>query len=155
MLNKQSQVSVTQYLFPTEIKNAVLDSSALKHSPRGTFTARRNELDNLRARNQIATGTLTPQENNPIDPNTQQIDTLNVLDLLLQNIPSHQTEERGRLLALGKMALTYMCPSDFRRRFPDGRMWSNPGLSTKEHGQVLLETSVRSVRQSFQEFVKT
>ena len=51
------------------------------------------------------------------------------------------------------MALNYMDATDFRKRFSDGRMWSNPGLATKEHGKLLLETSTKAVVQNFREFV--
>jgi creatinine amidohydrolase len=43
--------------------------------------------------------------------------------------------------------------SDFRRRYADGRMGSDPTLSTVEIGQELFEASVRSVGQTYDEFV--
>ena len=54
---------------------------------------------------------------------------------------------------LGKMALNHMDPIDFRRRFSDGRMWSNPGLATEKHGKLLFETSTKSVIENFRKFV--
>jgi creatinine amidohydrolase/Fe(II)-dependent formamide hydrolase-like protein len=52
------------------------------------------------------------------------------------------------------MALTYMDSKDFKTRFPDGRMWSNPGLATPSHGKRLLETAVASVCQQYQAFIQ-
>ena len=42
---------------------------------------------------------------------------------------------------------------DFRQRYPDGRMGSDPTLSTEAIGQELFEASVRSVSQSYGKFV--
>lgn len=38
-----------------------------------------------------------------------------------------------------------MSPTEFRMHFPDGRMMSNPGLATKEHGQNIHEIAVSAV----------
>jgi creatinine amidohydrolase len=46
-----------------------------------------------------------------------------------------------------------MDPEDFRKRFADGRMWSNPGLATEKHGKLLFETSTKSVIADFNNFV--
>jgi len=35
--------------------------------------------------------------------------------------------------------------SEFRKTFPDGRMFSNPGLSTAEHGKNLFDLSVKAL----------
>ena len=47
--------------------------------------------------------------------------------------------EKNNILNLGKMALTHMDPVDFKRRFKDGRMRSNPGLSNAVDGGNLLQ----------------
>lgn len=38
-----------------------------------------------------------------------------------------------------------MGPEEFRRTFPDGRMESNPGLATPEHGKNLFEIAVDAI----------
>ena len=43
---------------------------------------------------------------------------------------------------------------DFRRRFPDGRMGSNPALATPEHGQQFYILSVEETAQSYLEFIQ-
>jgi creatinine amidohydrolase len=40
-----------------------------------------------------------------------------------------------------------MAPKEFRKIFEDGRMGSNPALSTKEHGEVLFNLAVNSICQ--------
>ena len=42
---------------------------------------------------------------------------------------------------------------DFRRSFPDGRMGSNPKLSTAEHGARFLEIATDELAESYQAFV--
>lgn len=42
---------------------------------------------------------------------------------------------------------------DFRRRYPDGRMGSNPDLATPEHGQKFYKTAVQELSQSYLKFV--
>ncbi|KGF72334.1 amidase [Neosynechococcus sphagnicola sy1] len=42
---------------------------------------------------------------------------------------------------------------DFRRRYPDGRMGSNPNLATPEHGQQFYEASVKELSQSYLKFM--
>lgn len=49
--------------------------------------------------------------------------------------------------------LSVMDKEDFRRRFPDGRMFSNPGLSTPEHGRRLLEAAVRDATEALRKFL--
>jgi creatinine amidohydrolase len=43
---------------------------------------------------------------------------------------------------------------DFRRRFPDGRMGSNPGLSTPEHGKLFYEESVKGMTALYKQFLE-
>jgi creatinine amidohydrolase len=42
---------------------------------------------------------------------------------------------------------------DFRRRYPDGRMGSDPSLATPEHGKELYELAVKELTQSYQQFL--
>lgn len=45
--------------------------------------------------------------------------------------------------------------ADFRRRFPDGRMGSNPALATPEHGQQFYELAVKELSNSYLEFLSS
>jgi len=44
--------------------------------------------------------------------------------------------------------------ADFRRRYPDGRMGSDPSLATPEHGKQLYERAVRSLSQAYIDFLQ-
>ena len=43
--------------------------------------------------------------------------------------------------------------ADFRRRYPDGRMGSNPALATPEHGKQFYELAVKELSNSYLEFI--
>lgn len=43
--------------------------------------------------------------------------------------------------------------ADFRRRYPDGRMGSNPDLATPEHGQQFYELAVKELTNNYLEFL--
>ncbi|MGI0492685.1 creatininase family protein [Alkalinema pantanalense CENA528] len=43
---------------------------------------------------------------------------------------------------------------DFRRRYPDGRMGSNPALATPEHGQRFYELAVKEITQDYLAFLQ-
>lgn len=43
--------------------------------------------------------------------------------------------------------------ADFRRRYPDGRMGSNPALATPEHGQQFYERAVAELSSQYSEFL--
>ncbi|HEY9910068.1 MAG TPA: creatininase family protein [Thermosynechococcaceae cyanobacterium] len=43
--------------------------------------------------------------------------------------------------------------ADFRRRYPDGRMGSNPDLATPDHGRQLYELAVKELSNSYLEFL--
>jgi creatinine amidohydrolase len=43
--------------------------------------------------------------------------------------------------------------TDFRRRYPDGRMGSNPDLATPEHGQQFYELAVKELSHAYLEFL--
>lgn len=53
----------------------------------------------------------------------------------------------------GKTGLSIMDADDFRKRFPDGRMFSNPGLAMPEHGQHFLQAAVRDATEALQKFI--
>ncbi|MEA5485753.1 MULTISPECIES: creatininase family protein [Pseudanabaena] len=44
-------------------------------------------------------------------------------------------------------------PEEFRKRYPDGRMGSNPALATVEHGQQLFELSVKELVSQYNDFI--
>uniref|UniRef100_B8HX40 Creatininase n=1 Tax=Cyanothece sp. (strain PCC 7425 / ATCC 29141) TaxID=395961 RepID=B8HX40_CYAP4 len=43
---------------------------------------------------------------------------------------------------------------DFRRRYPDGRMGSDPSLATPEHGQQFYDLAVAELSQTYQTFLQ-
>jgi creatinine amidohydrolase len=43
--------------------------------------------------------------------------------------------------------------ADFRRRYPDGRMGSDPSLATPEHGKQFFDLSVKDLTASYLEFL--
>lgn len=49
--------------------------------------------------------------------------------------------------------LSVMDAQDFRRRFPDGRMFSNPGLATPADGERLLDAAIRDAIESLRKFI--
>jgi creatinine amidohydrolase len=44
-------------------------------------------------------------------------------------------------------------PADYRRRFPDGRIGSNPSLATPDKGQRFFETSVTELTKTYRAFM--
>ena len=44
-------------------------------------------------------------------------------------------------------------PADFRQRYPDGRMGSDPFLAKPEHGKQLLDTAVTALRDDLERFL--
>lgn len=45
-------------------------------------------------------------------------------------------------------------PADFRRRYPDGRMASDPSLASKSKGEKLYQCAVRSLGERMKQFVE-
>ena len=45
--------------------------------------------------------------------------------------------------------------TDFRHRYPDGRMGSNPALATPEHGRQFYEMAVKELTNSYLEFLQS
>jgi len=43
--------------------------------------------------------------------------------------------------------------ADFRQRYPDGRMGSNPALATPEHGKQFYELAVKELSNTYLEFL--
>jgi creatinine amidohydrolase len=43
--------------------------------------------------------------------------------------------------------------ADFRRRYPDGRMGSDPNLATPEHGKQFFDLAVQDLTANYQEFL--
>ena len=43
--------------------------------------------------------------------------------------------------------------ADFRRRYPDGRMGSDPALATPEHGERLYRAAVRAIAEDYAKFM--
>ena len=43
--------------------------------------------------------------------------------------------------------------TDFRLRYPDGRMGSNPALATPEHGKQFYELAVKELSNTYLEFL--
>lgn len=48
----------------------------------------------------------------------------------------------------------YSAP-DFRRRYPDGRMGSNPALATPEQGKRFYEVAVKEMAEAYRNFLET
>lgn len=44
-------------------------------------------------------------------------------------------------------------PQDFRARYPDGRMGSDPSLATVEHGKKFFEVAVTEIGEQYQRFM--
>lgn len=44
--------------------------------------------------------------------------------------------------------------ADYRRRFPDGRIGSNPGLASAEHGARIVEAVVPDLTRAYEEFLR-
>lgn len=45
--------------------------------------------------------------------------------------------------------------ADYRRRFPDGRIGSNPALATPEDGRTIVEAAAKALREDYRRFADT
>ena len=48
---------------------------------------------------------------------------------------------------------TFTDAADYRRNFPDGRIGSNPGLSSVEHGKRIYDTAVRELADDYRKWL--
>ena len=69
----------------------------------------------------------------------------------LPNVKSNRTTEEEAIAPKGHKIYSAV---DFRCRFPDGRMGSNPALATPEHGQQFYTLLVEETAQSYSEFIQ-
>ena len=44
--------------------------------------------------------------------------------------------------------------ADYRARFPDGRIGSDPSLSTPEHGKLLYDAAIADMVEAYETFLK-
>ena len=44
---------------------------------------------------------------------------------------------------------------DYRRRFPDGRIGSDPSLASAEMGKIVLEAAIEDLVGEYQKFIAT
>lgn len=66
---------------------------------------------------------------------------------------AHPEAERFQDLAPAPAAGRFFDADDFRRRYPDGRMGSDPSLSRVDHGRQLLATAVQDVIEDYESFM--
>ena len=104
-----------------------MDPEVIKRSPSG-YTQRNKEYNN---------------------------DNMNI-ESLLSGVISDITDSdaRKKILKAAESVFSYMDAEDFKNRFPDGRMGSNPGLSTESDGRLLLDTAVKSAVSDFKSFLE-
>ena len=118
-------MSITKFVYPTIQKQSFLDPEVIKRAPSG-YTQRKKEYnDNVK------------------------------IESLLSGVISDITnsDARKKILNAAEMVFSYMDSEDFRKRFPDGRMGSNPGLSTESDGKLLLDIAVKSAVSGFKSFL--
>jgi len=56
--------------------------------------------------------------------------------------------------ALAPKSSGFTDAADFRRRYPDGRVGSDPSLSSPEHGERLYHTAVEALAEDYQAFLE-
>ncbi|KAJ1413183.1 Creatininase-like domain-containing protein [Ochromonadaceae sp. CCMP2298] len=147
------EVAITQHIAPQAFegkknKDNLLNPENLMVAGRlGGFTKRRRE------RVTAIAATVAGGESLAVTGVASYNPTAKVVILERNSEEDAAKEEREAHARRTATALSYMCPDDYKRRFPDGRMWSNPGLATAAHGQQLLQTAVLSVAAQFRDFV--
>lgn len=62
---------------------------------------------------------------------------------------AYQTERPFQFFKTGDRKAWPVSPEVFRETFPDGRMGSDPRLSSAEHGKIILEKAVQEISQKF------
>ena len=120
------EVSITKFVYPSIQKQSFLDPEVIKRVPSG-YTQRRKEYnDNVK------------------------------IEALLSGVISDITDidVKKKILKAAEMVFSYMDSEDFRKRFPDGRMGSNPDLSKESDGKLLLDTAVKSAIADFKSFLE-
>ncbi len=61
--------------------------------------------------------------------------------------------KRAELAPLTAPAMKIYSPQDFRQRYPDGRMGSDPSLATIEHGRQFFELAVQEITEQYYKFM--
>jgi creatinine amidohydrolase len=72
---------------------------------------------------------------------------------LTQYIYPEAIKEAALCEEVGKGHKIYSA-TDFRRRYPDGRMGSDPGLATTEHGKQFYDAAVEELSNGYLEFIR-
>ena len=65
-----------------------------------------------------------------------------------------ETVKSTPLDALDSQERKILGAADFRRRYPDGRMGSDPSLATPEHGKQFFDLAVKELTASYLEFLE-
>lgn len=76
--------------------------------------------------------------------------TASEVSLALSVYPDHRKDE-GELEPAQPTSAIFT-PQDFRRRYPDGRMGSDPTLASSAHGRAILDGVVTDLTALFEEF---
>ncbi|MBM3571257.1 MAG: creatininase family protein, partial [Alphaproteobacteria bacterium] len=61
--------------------------------------------------------------------------------------------KQARMEPVGKPPRAFADAEDYRRLFPDGRIGSDPSLSSPEHGKRLVEAAVADIIQDYRTFL--
>ncbi|PLS69553.1 MAG: amidase [Cyanobacteria bacterium M5B4] len=61
--------------------------------------------------------------------------------------------KQAELAPLSSSTMKIYSPQDFRARYPDGRMGSDPSLATVEHGKKFFEVAVTEIGEQYQRFM--
>lgn len=64
-----------------------------------------------------------------------------------------QAIKQAELAPLPAQTMKIYSPQDFRQRYPDGRMGSDPSLATLEHGRQFFEIAVKEIGEQYQKFL--
>lgn len=61
--------------------------------------------------------------------------------------------KKAELPPLPSTGVKIYSPQDFRQRYPDGRMGSDPSLATVEHGKRFFELAVKEIGEQYEKFL--